>query len=81
MTPGSGLCAGFTTSRAILSDALALVRGDRFYTVDYTPHHLTSFGFREASNDHTIAGGGVMYKLFQRAFRTWRLAPVTAAAG
>lgn len=69
MVPGSGLCAGFTTTRAILSDALALVRGDRFYTVDYTPHNLTSFGFREASNDSSIAGGGVMYKLLNRALR------------
>ena len=69
MTPGSGLCAGFTTTRAILSDALALVRGDRFYTVDYTPHHLTPFGFTEASSDNSIAGGGVMYKLLMRAFR------------
>jgi linoleate 10R-lipoxygenase len=33
MVPGSGLCPGFTISRAILSDAVALVRGDRFYTV------------------------------------------------
>ena len=69
MTPGSGLCAGFTTTRAILSDALALVRGDRFYTVDYTPFHLTTFGYREVSNDITVAGGGVMYKLLMRAFR------------
>ena len=30
--PGSGLCANFTTSRAILSDAVALVRGDRYVT-------------------------------------------------
>ncbi|CAO2655875.1 Nn.00g046780.m01.CDS01 [Neocucurbitaria sp. VM-36] len=69
MTPGSGLCAGFTTTRAILSDALALVRGDRFYTVDYTPYHLTAFGYKEASSDRSIAGGGVMYKLLMRAFQ------------
>ena len=31
--PGSGLCTDYTISRAILSDAVALVRGDRFYTV------------------------------------------------
>jgi linoleate 8R-lipoxygenase/9,12-octadecadienoate 8-hydroperoxide 8R-isomerase len=31
--PGSGLCAGFTITRAILSDAITLVRGDRFYTL------------------------------------------------
>jgi hypothetical protein len=44
MTPGSGLCVNFTTSRAILSDAVALVRGDRFYTTDYTPKNLTNWG-------------------------------------
>jgi hypothetical protein len=44
MEPGSGLCPGFTTSFAIMSDAVALVRGDRFYTVDYSPSNLTSFG-------------------------------------
>ena len=38
--PGSGLCPSFTVSRAILSDAVALVRGDRFYMVI----------FRESSN-------------------------------
>lgn len=33
LVPGSGLCPGYTISRIILSDAVALVRGDRFYTV------------------------------------------------
>jgi linoleate 8R-lipoxygenase / 9,12-octadecadienoate 8-hydroperoxide 8R-isomerase len=33
MVPGSGLCTTYTISRAVLSDAVALVRGDRFYTV------------------------------------------------
>jgi hypothetical protein len=33
LEPGSGLCTGFTVSRTILSDAVALTRGDRFYTV------------------------------------------------
>lgn len=45
MEPGSGLCPNFTTSFAILSDAVALVRGDRFYTVDYSPATLTNFGY------------------------------------
>ncbi len=45
--PGAGLCPGYTTSRAILADAVALTRGDRFLTVDFTrmrpsPPHLTS---------------------------------------
>ena len=34
--PGSGICCGYTMTRAILGDAVALVRGDRFYTADYT---------------------------------------------
>jgi len=44
MSPGSGLCVNYTTSRAILSDAVALVRGDRFYTLDYTSKNLTNWG-------------------------------------
>lgn len=44
MSPGSGLCVNFTTSYAILSDAVSLVRGDRFYTADYTPKSLTNWG-------------------------------------
>lgn len=39
--PGAGLCPGYTISRAILADAVALVRGDRFYTNDYTAFNLT----------------------------------------
>ncbi|KAJ3453403.1 hypothetical protein MRS44_017650 [Fusarium solani] len=71
MVPGSGLCPGFTTSFAILSDAVALVRGDRFFTVDYSPSNLTSFGYTEVSSDFDVAGGGVMYKLLMRAFPGW----------
>jgi len=40
--PGAGLCPGFTISRAILSDAVALTRGDRFLTVDFTRMQLSS---------------------------------------
>ncbi|GFF88042.1 psi-producing oxygenase A [Aspergillus udagawae] len=69
--PGSGLCPGFTISAAILSDAVALVRGDRFYTVDYSPTNLTNFGFDASSSDFDVAGGGVMYKLLMRAFPGW----------
>lgn len=32
MVPGVGIAPTYTISRAILSDAVALVRGDRFYT-------------------------------------------------
>ena len=68
MSPGSGLCASWTTSRAILADAVALVRGDRFYTLDYTPANLTNWGFEQASNDKNINWGGVFYKLVNNAF-------------
>lgn len=44
MTPGSGLCVNYTTSKAILSDAVSLIRGDRFYTIDYTPKNITNWG-------------------------------------
>lgn len=37
MVPGVGICPTFTISRAILSDAVCLVRGDRFYTVGLLP--------------------------------------------
>ncbi|KAI0124861.1 linoleate diol synthase precursor [Xylariales sp. AK1849] len=65
---GSGLCVGYTTSQAILSDAVALVRGDRFYTVDYTPRNLTNWGYNEANFDLGVDQGQVMHKLIFRAF-------------
>lgn len=34
--PGAGLCPGYTISRAILADAVALTRGDRFLTTEFT---------------------------------------------
>ncbi|EKM48647.1 uncharacterized protein PHACADRAFT_214715 [Phanerochaete carnosa HHB-10118-sp] len=43
--PGSGICCGYTMTRAILADAIALVRGDRFYTTDYTRKAPSRFFF------------------------------------
>ncbi|RMD41756.1 hypothetical protein DV735_g3371, partial [Chaetothyriales sp. CBS 134920] len=54
MSPGSGLCTNFTISRAILSDAVALVRSDRFYTIDSTPKNLTNWGFKHVEDDISI---------------------------
>ena len=68
MVPGSGLCPSFTTSRAVLSDAVALVRGDRFYTTDYTPDNLTHWGFKVCSSDIEVDKGAVFYKLMLCAF-------------
>lgn len=58
----------FYRTMAILSDAVSLVRGDRFYTVDYTPKSLTNWGFNEANFDIAVNGGHVMHKLIFRAF-------------
>lgn len=68
MAPGSGLCPPYTVSRAVLSDAVALVRGDRFYTHDYNPRTLTNWGYEFASFDTGVDNGCVFYKLFLTAF-------------
>lgn len=68
MEPGVGICPTFTISRAILSDAVVLVRGDRFYTIDYTPAALTNWGFKEVASDFNTLHGCVFYKLFLKCF-------------
>ncbi|KAK2624026.1 hypothetical protein QTJ16_006660 [Diplocarpon rosae] len=68
MSPGSGLCVNFTTSYAILSDAVSLVRGDRFYTTDYTPKSLTNWGYSAVQSEKSVDDGCVLYKLILRAF-------------
>lgn len=69
--PGSGLCPGYTISRTILADAVALVRGDRFYTIDFTPATLTNWGFNQIKPDPDVAQGGTMYNLIMRALPNW----------
>ncbi|KAJ2919420.1 hypothetical protein MD484_g1068, partial [Candolleomyces efflorescens] len=65
--PGSGLCPGFTTARAILADAVSLSRGDRFFTVEFTPANLTSWGFQDCQVDsHDGSYGGLLTKLLFR---------------
>ncbi|KAF2708502.1 heme peroxidase [Pleomassaria siparia CBS 279.74] len=68
LCPGSGLTPGYTISRAVLSDAVALVRGDRFYTTDYNPRSLTNYGYKSVDSDLGVDNGCVFYKLFLRAF-------------
>ncbi|KAG5723411.1 Psi-producing oxygenase C [Termitomyces sp. T112] len=55
---GAGLCPGYTISRAILSDAIALTRGDRHFTHDYTPYNLTAWGFADCQRDPDAFGFG-----------------------
>ncbi|OCH96232.1 linoleate diol synthase [Obba rivulosa] len=64
---GAGLCPSYTISRAILSDAIALTRGDRFFTADYTPFNMTSWGFADCQRDPTGPGyGSTLGRLFLR---------------
>ncbi|PCH36246.1 linoleate diol synthase [Wolfiporia cocos MD-104 SS10] len=57
---GAGLCPGYTISRAILSDAIALTRGDRFFTADYTPYNMTCWGFADCQRNPDSPGYGSM---------------------
>lgn len=50
----------YTVSRAILSDAIALTRGDRFYTADFTPYNMTCWGFADCQRDTSGPGFGSM---------------------
>jgi linoleate 10R-lipoxygenase len=63
----SNLSLGYTISRAILSDAIALTRGDRFYTSDYTPFNMTAWGFADCQRQPNGAGfGSTLGRLFLR---------------
>lgn len=68
MVPGVGIAPGYTISRAILSDAVTLVRGDRFHTSAWHPRNVTNWGYHEAMYDLGVNQGCVFYKLFLRAF-------------
>ncbi|GJE94143.1 linoleate diol synthase-like and cytochrome P450 domain-containing protein [Phanerochaete sordida] len=57
---GAGLCPSYTLSRAILADAIALTRGDRFFTADYTPFNMTAWGFQDCQRDSGAPGCGSM---------------------
>ncbi|KAJ7206545.1 heme peroxidase [Mycena pura] len=65
---GAGLCPGYTMSRAILSDAICLTRGDRFLTLEFTPLNLTAWGYNDCQLDPEdgTCGGGMLTKLLFR---------------
>jgi cytochrome P450 len=67
LVDGAGLCPGYTVSRAILSDAIALTRGDRYFTHDFTPYNLTGWGFADCQRDPNAFGfGSTLSRLFIR---------------
>lgn len=68
---GSGICPTYSVGRAVLSDAVTLVRSDRFNTLDYTVSNLTSWGYNEVQQDYKTMGGSMLYKLIQRGLPGW----------
>ncbi|CAH0055120.1 unnamed protein product [Clonostachys solani] len=68
MVPGVGIAPTYTISRVVLSDAVALVRGDRYYTTDYHPGNLTNWGYKEVDYDLSVNHGCSFFKLFMRGF-------------
>ena len=56
---------------AIFSDAITLVRSDRFYTVDWNTNSLTSWGMKEVTQDNEVLKTSVFHRLLQRAFPEW----------
>ncbi|KAF5365312.1 hypothetical protein D9758_005455 [Tetrapyrgos nigripes] len=67
LSGGLRFAAGYTMTRAVLSDAIALIRGDRFYTTAFTPANLTTWGYQDCIRDPNNGGlGGEMPKLLMR---------------
>ncbi|KAK6343416.1 hypothetical protein TWF730_011005 [Orbilia blumenaviensis] len=56
---------------AIFSDAVTLVRSDRFYTVDWNTNSLTTWGMNEVTADDNTFKSSVFHRLIQRAFPDW----------
>ena len=56
----TGLCAGRTITYGILSDAVALVRGDRFLTTESNPYNLTTWGYDEIQHGRKEVFGNVL---------------------
>jgi hypothetical protein len=63
-----GLAFGHSTSVSILRDVVNLVRNDRFYTTQYTPKHLTEFGYNLVKNPACVGvpahNGSIIAHLF-----------------
>ena len=68
---GSGICPTYSLGRAVLSDAITLVRSDRFNTIDFNVANLTAWGFNEVKQDKKTLGGSMLYKLIQRGVPGW----------
>lgn len=69
--PGVGVCPTYTVGRAVLADAVTLVRSDRFLTLDYSVSNLTAWGMNEITGDTKVLGKSMLYKLIQRGLPGW----------
>lgn len=56
---GCGIQPTYSLGRAVLSDAVTLVRSDRFNTLDYNVSNLTSWGYNEVQQDNKTLGGSM----------------------
>ncbi|KAF4618581.1 hypothetical protein D9613_009684 [Agrocybe pediades] len=66
---GSQFACGYTITRAVLGDAISPIRGNRFYTSDFTPANLTTWGYYDCQQEmHNGAMGGEIPKLLMRHF-------------
>lgn len=72
-TKTDGLSLPYTTSRAILGDAVNLLRNDRFYSDGLNPHDLTIWGYDYVNNpsDKAAAHGSVFHKILLNALPEW----------
>jgi len=82
---GSAFGLPFTISRALLADAINVVRNDRFFTDDFNPHDLTAHFFQELqTNPKDLATGGIFHKVIFKELpgiykenSSWALYPFT----
>jgi len=82
---GSAFGLPFTISRALLADAINVVRNDRFVCDEFNPHNLTAWGFQQLQSDPTdLATGGIIHKIILRELpgiykenSSWALYPFT----
>jgi hypothetical protein len=67
LSGGLRFSCGYTMTKAVLGDAIALVRGDRFNTTSFTSAALTAWGFNDCKRDpHNGGWGGELPKLLMR---------------
>ncbi|WPH03723.1 Hypothetical protein R9X50_00660600 [Acrodontium crateriforme] len=70
-SPGVGISPTYTIGRAVLADAITLIRSDRFLTLDFNVANLTAWGMNEVQGDPKTLGGSMLYKLIHRGLPGW----------